>query len=270
MKFPLKSRFYSHASTGPRDRHRVAEIRAMDARPIQRFEDLVEAMAAIAFHNPEYALFFRGQRSDHRNTAGETSFYPTLYRPEAGGRLAGTELARRRTELDARAASLVALFKSSGMPGADKLASFPELSWSVLQHYEVCRTPLLDVTHSLRVAASFATESDGAGYVYALALPHPTGTLTYSAEEELLMVRLLGICPPDAKRAYFQEGYLLGSFPTVQARRGAHLDAGRRVVAKFRVGGKRFWTDRFPAIPHDALYPEDDALRDRLATLPRP
>lgn len=267
MKFPLKSRFYSHASIDPRDRHRVAEIRKMDARPVRRFEELVEAMAGIAFHNPEYAVFYRGQRSDHRNSAGETTFYPTFYRPVSGGRLDGKELERRRLLLENRATELVALFKSERLPGAGTLARHPELAWSVLQHYEACPTPLLDVTHSLRVAASFATEGNREGFVYAVALPHPTGVLTHSAEEEILMVRLLGICPPEAKRPYYQEGYLVGSLPAVQLRRSPHHDGARRVIAKFQIVGNDFWSKRFPAIPREALYPDDDVLRDRLAAL---
>ena len=39
--------------------------------------------------------------------------------------------------------------------GISQMKRFPELSWAVLQHYEICPTPVLDVTQSLRVAASF-------------------------------------------------------------------------------------------------------------------
>ncbi len=267
MRFPLKSRFYSHASTEARDRHSVSEIRALEARTVGSYEELVEAMAAVAFHNPEYTFFYRGQRGDHRNGAGETTFYPSLYRPGASGRLEGAVLRKRCADLEVRVHQVTALFKQLELPGFEKLARFPELAWSVLQHYEICPTPLVDVTQSLRVAASFATEGGREGYVYAVALPYPSGTLSYSAEEELLMVRLLGICPPAAKRPYFQEGYLVGSFPSLQARRGPHLDLARRLVAKFRIDGARFWSTRFPAIPREALYPEDDALRDALAGL---
>lgn len=267
MRFPLKSRFFSHASAHERDRHRVAEIRALEARRIASYEALVEAMASVAYHNPEYTFFYRGQRSDHRNSAGETTFYPTLYRPGTSGRLDGAELTKRRDELARRTTQVIELFRTLGLPGHDKVARFPELAWSVLQHYEVCPTPLVDVTQSLRVAASFATEGRREGYVYAIALPYPTGTLSFSAEEELMMVRLLGICPPDAKRPYFQEGYLVGSFPSVQPRRGPHLDLARRLVAKFRIDGARFWSSRFPEIPREALYPETDGLRDALAGL---
>lgn len=38
----------------------------------------------------------------------------------------------------------------------DRLKRQRILHWSILQHYEVSATPLLDVTHSLPIAASFA------------------------------------------------------------------------------------------------------------------
>lgn len=46
------------------------------------------------------------------------------------------------------------------------------VQWSILQHYEVTETPLIDVTQSLKVACSFAVlDNDNEyAYIYALAL----------------------------------------------------------------------------------------------------
>jgi len=62
--------------------------------------------------------------------------------------------------------------------------------WAILQHYGVCDTPLVDLTHSLRVAASFAhleflkakskNKRRKYGYVMALAMPYPVGSISYS------------------------------------------------------------------------------------------
>ena len=41
----------------------------------------------------------------------------------------------------------------------DRLRRQRILRWSILQHYEICDTPLLDVTQSIRIAASFASRS---------------------------------------------------------------------------------------------------------------
>lgn len=282
MRQPMKPRLWSHLTEAPRERQPVPDIRASKAKLVNSYPELVQAVAKLAFHNPEYALFFRGQGSDHLNSQQQTSCYPTLYRSGSNGRLRDRELQLRREQLEHYQHALAVAFKTAKLPGFDKLEKFPELAWSVLQHYEVCATPLLDVTHSLRVAASFATrqndrgaKNDAAsqskgGLVYVFALPHPSGTLTYSAEEELLMVRLLGICPPDAKRPYFQEGYLVGSFPVLRERRGPHLDVGRRLIGKFQLRAKAFWSADFPRIPDAALYPGKDSIQQLCASLPQP
>lgn len=270
MRQPMKPRLWCHLTEEPKQRLPVPDIRASKAKTVRSYPELVQAVAKLAFHNPEYALFYRGQGSEHFNSQQQSSCYPTLYRSASNGRLKDRELQQRREQLEHYQHALAAAFRQQRLPGYDKLEKFPELAWSVLQHYEVCPTPLLDVTHSLRVAASFATDKDRDGIVYVYALPHPSGTLTYSAEEELLMVRLLGICPPDAKRPYFQEGYLVGSFPVVRERRGPHLDVARRLIGKFQLKAKAFWSDDFPRIPAAALYPTRDSIQQLCAGLAKP
>ena len=94
----------------------------------------------------------------------------------------------------------------------------------------------------------------------ALALPYPTGSISYSVEEELVNVRLLSICPPDANRPYFQEGFLVGTFPFDFTRRSKHLDFGKRLIAKFKLDFSTFWDDEFQPIPESALYPNIDVF----------
>jgi hypothetical protein len=107
----------------------------------------------------------------------------------------------------------------------NKLKKFPELQWSILQHYEVCDTPLLDLKQSLRVAASFALNwTSSEGYIFVFALPYPNGTISYFSEEELVIVRLLSVCPSEALRPHFQEGYLVGTFPTYIKKKQPFLD----------------------------------------------
>jgi hypothetical protein len=54
------------------------------------------------------------------------------------------------------------------------------IQWSILRHYEVCPTPLLDLTHGLRVACSFAFLSPGHEdpLVFVFALPYMTNRVT--------------------------------------------------------------------------------------------
>ena len=69
------------------------------------------------------------------------------------------------------------------------------MQWSILQHYEVCGTPLIDFTHSFRVACSFAqleNESDRA-YIYVFGLPYITNRISINSEHDLINIRLLSI-----------------------------------------------------------------------------
>src|ERR1019366_4683269 len=136
--------------------------------------------------------------------------------------------------------------------------------WSILQHYEVAETPLLDVTHSLRVACSFAqlASSDQTCYVYALGFPYPTNRISINSEEDLVNIRLLSICPPDALRPYFQEGYMAGTADvTTNFDNKTELEFRNRLIAKFAIPrAGRFWNAGFEATPRTALYPPKDRV----------
>jgi hypothetical protein len=154
-----------------------------------------------------------------------------------------------------------------GQVSGKKMQKHRVLRWAVLQHYEMCRTPLLDVTHSLRIACSFASEqntSDSA-YLMVLAIPQISGAITVSVETELQVLRLSSICPPIAIRPHLQEGYLLGDYPDL-AEMGQKMqladyevDFGRRLIAKFRFHPDKFWQSDpiFPRVPTEALLPNN-------------
>ena len=137
------------------------------------------------------------------------------------------------------------------------------MRWAILQHYEICPTPLLDITTSLRIAASFAShDHDGQAYLFVLGVPNLSGAITASAEAGLQIVRLSSVCPPKAIRPHLQEGYLLGEYPEMydfdQKSHYKHfeIDFGRRLIAKFCFEPKRFWRDdAFPMVSKEALYP---------------
>jgi hypothetical protein len=59
------------------------------------------------------------------------------------------------------------------------LNKYPEIAWSLLQHYEICDTPLLDLTHSLHVSCSFAFDSNEGetGIIYVLGMPWQTDAI---------------------------------------------------------------------------------------------
>jgi hypothetical protein len=160
-------------------------------------------IASVAYHNPDHVLFFRGQTKAYKKKlSGRSgdSIYPSIYRSPARS-LTEAELAVRFRQLEQTTTILCREFKNAGILGHDKITKFPELAWAILQHYEVCPTPLLDVTSSLRVAATFALDETEEGYLYAFGLPHPNGTITYSSDHELLNIRLLSVCPPTSAKA---------------------------------------------------------------------
>lgn len=263
----ISTNVWSHLSKASGDRHPVLEVLESEPRPVRTFPDLVREIAELSFHNPEQVLFFRGQTKEYlkdaRGGKKQSSFYPEIYR-SPGRSLPDREVDERFKRLDQLANKLQAALKAGSVPGYEKLSKFPELTWAVLQHYKVCPTPLLDLTHSLRVAASFALNGSATGgVVYAFGFPHPNGSITYSVEHELLNIRLLSICPPEAQRPYFQEGFLVGSFPARRFRKYRSIDVGVRLIAKFKLPATGFWNADFHAIPNQALYP----LNDRMAEI---
>ena len=138
------------------------------------------------------------------------------------------------------------------------------LRWAILQHYTICDTPLLDVSQSLRVAASFASyRNNRQAYLYALGVPHLSGAITASAEAGLQTVRLSSVCPPTAVRPHIQEGFLIGEYPDLADAeqkinyQESEIDFGLRLLAKFRFDPENFWhRDGFPKVGETALYPD--------------
>jgi FRG domain len=246
-------------------------IRSATGHRVGSFMELATKIAELQFMNRDYVLLFRGQSADHRNVKNNTTLKPGLFRPgRSGGNPKPDELELRFNTLQGAEEELLRRYKAQKFLGVDRLTRHRILRWSILQHYEVCPTPLLDVTHSIRIAASFA--SVGAktnAFVYVIGVPNLSGAITASAEGGLQIVRLSSACPPSAVRPHIQEGYLLGEYPELsnfqQKEHYAHyeIDFGRRLVAKFSFDPASFWRSKeFPRVSQQALYPSpaDDPL----------
>jgi FRG domain len=260
MRALSNNKMWCHLSIESGKRHTNREIRQSRPMKVSNFRELVPVVAQIANHNPDYSLFYRGQPKDYKLTSGASSFYPTIFR-SPGRALTNRDLTTRFKRLHDCAKHLVRGLESKNVPDIDRLKKFQELRWSILQHYNVCDTPLIDLTHSLRVAAFFAlNQARFEAYIYVFALPHPLGTITYSTEDELLNVRLLSASPSTALRPHFQEGYLVGTFPSEPERKHPSLDLGVRLIAKLEIPKNKFWSDSFHAIPDEALYPDNDLI----------
>lgn len=253
----------SHIATDDEPSHTSPKIRGSVPKKIKSYRQLVGEVAKVSFYNPEFSLFYRGQHKDYKLASGVTSIYPKIYRKEKNKKLTSTVRNNRFEAIEKASSSLINEFKKKDYQGNKQLSKFPELVWAILQHYEVCKTPLLDVTHSLRVAASFALNRNGTnGFIFVLGFPHITGSISYSVEEEHLNIKLLSICPPVALRPYFQEAYCVGTFPMKNEPKHARFDVAQRLIAKYEVvnEGKNFWGKNFSAIPKNALYPQNDRI----------
>ena len=228
---------------------------------VAKFWELMRLVARLSYANKDYLLFFRGQSIDYKNKAQASSFYPSIYR---GERLSQDELNLRFDILESASKRLYTAFRQGKVEGASEVERRKLIRWSILQHYEVCSTPLLDFTHSVRVACSFAL-LDGSKedpYVFAFGLPYLTNRISVNSEHDLVNVRLLSICPPDALRPYYQEGYLAGTDEiTNEYSSKNELDFNNRLIAKFQISrSKDFWDGGFEAIPRKALFPDNDNI----------
>lgn len=232
------------------------------ALPVASFRELMQHVARLSYTNKDHLLFFRGQASDHKNKARASSFYPSIYR---GERLSQSELDVRFGILSSASKRLSEAFQREKIEGASEVRRRRLMQWSILQHYEVCATPLLDFTQSLRVACSFAHagNSDENPFVFVFGLPYLTNRISVNSEHDLVNVRLLSICPPDALRPYFQEGYLAGTDEvTTDYSSKSELDFNNRLIAKFQISRKlEFWGQGFDPIPIEALYPQNDRIQ---------
>jgi hypothetical protein len=245
-------------------------IRKADPHCVGSYFELANKVAELQFRNRDYVLMFRGQSKDHKNFQHNTSLKPSLFRDSSGRNPSPETLIQRFQLLENAERSLADSYSQRQFLGNQWVKRHRIVRWAILQHYEVCPTPLLDVTQSLRIAASFATSAnEEEAYVFVLGVPNVSGAITASAEAGLQIVRLSSICPPSARRPHIQEGYLLGEYPEIaefeQKELYAHyeIDFGLRLIAKFRFNPQSFWQkEDFPVVGKNVLYPPpaDDPL----------
>jgi hypothetical protein len=252
----------------------IATVRASPGHRVTSFLELAKKVADLQFRNRDHVLLFRGQSADYLSGKNLTMLRPSIFRHTVPHKIPGeAELTRRFEKLKQAEQELVNRYEIAGFLQPELLKRQRILRWSILQHYHVCGTPLLDVTHSLRIAASFGSlKATGDAFVFVLGVPNLSGAITASAEAGLQIVRLSSVCPPTAVRPHIQEGYLLGEYPDISKYgqkalyHAFEIDFGRRLVAKFRFDPQTFWKpDTFPKVEEADLTPH--ALDDPLSKL---
>lgn len=246
------------------------EIRANKARNVKTYSELVAKLAALAFANPELVLLLRGQRSEYRENKRITLF-PKMYREPTGRLVYAHALKSRYATLREKEKRLCEILAERQEYEAyrNRIGRSELARWAILQHYEICPTPLLDVTHSALVASSFAFLPTNRGhngnyFIYVLGLPQISGSVTVSSTQAIQIVRLSSVCPPETLRPYFQEGYLIGTYPSVDTLdeklryERDEMDCARRLVASFRIStDPGFWDIGFQNLPSCAVYPDE-------------
>ncbi|WP_376697241.1 FRG domain-containing protein [Wenzhouxiangella sp. EGI_FJ10305] len=244
---------------------RCADIRKGNAIEVSDFLHLSRLVAELQYRNPGHVLMMRGQSDDYSNRRKNSSLKPSIFRGKNENPDSET-LKERYETLAIAEQSLVEAYSRHGFPRAKEIKRRQVLRWTILQHYEICLTPLLDVTNSLRVAASFASDHSGeVAYLMVIGIPNVAGAITTSIEAELQVIRLASVSPPQALRPHIQEGFLVGEYPDIamygqkQLYEHHEVDFGLRLMAKFVFNRDPFWKNKdFPPIPHSALYPNDN------------
>lgn len=262
LKQELKSENNDWAKARP-----LEDVLESKPKRANTYDELVKDVAQILHRNRNVVLFYRGQSKDYI-LDGKTTILPSIYRKKKDENK--LMLKKRFEILQAKTAILQELFNNAKIryAGASLLKKYPEIAWSILQHYEICETPLLDITNSLHVACSFAFDKNvnTTGIIYILGLPWQTDAIGYNTFEELVNLRLLSVCPPEAQRPFFQEGYLAGPFPNYQLNKPERVDQfdfARRLIAKFEIPmTNNFWGEGFGRIPSEKLYPIDDEIKE--------
>lgn len=172
------------------------------------FGRLQDMIAFMGYHNPGMEIFVRGQKNDYTNTDKESILLATLYREENNFKTNLEEL----LEYDKKLLEL--LKNENNMPGMQSLITHEEARHALLQHYQVCKTPFLDITRNTRVAATFATHNlskDDSPHIFVFGLPYLHGNITHNFSENINIINLRNTLGHYSKRPHEQEGYLMGS-----------------------------------------------------------
>jgi FRG domain protein len=247
-----------------KSKNTITSIVRGNAIEVSSYYDLIMEIAELSYRNPDVMLFYRGQNHNYMKNNIAT-LYPTIYR--------ATD--KRNINFDFKVLNdaslkLIAALKADERIDLEELKEIRKiklLQYSILQHYEVCKTPLLDLTQSIKVACSFAilNNEKNIGYIYVLGLPYINGRISVDSEEYITNIRLLSISSSAAKRPFFQEGYLVQTEFASDIENHIkidELDFNRRLLAIYKFkNNKQFWGDESP-ISETALYPNDDIMKE--------
>ena len=238
---------------------------ATDFWEVHEYRELIERIAFLGAMNKRLTLFYRGQTKDWK-------IMPSISRSSWQSPFAARDKYPLQNHVvdywrflnETLGPKVYDICRRKGIPRWRGLKMYRDAKFSVIQHYELWPTPLIDITQNLRVACSFALpKCEKEGFLYVLGLPASTHSITFDADQHIVLARLQAVFPPIAKRPHYQDGFLVGRFPFdgPNGRNFERHNLGMRLLAKFKLLNlNSFWSDDFPCISYGALLPKDDAL----------
>jgi hypothetical protein len=259
---PIRGKIFTHSydSESPDN---IVEMNITDLKEeksvfeVNSYEKLVKCVAQLGYLNPQFNLLFRGQDKDHMDLYG-SSIYPRIFRhkSEKETEKLFIELNKNCENLESKK-NLISLKKAKNSL-LKSILRYPEFYYALLEHYQKNETPLINLTQSLHVAASFALiNGQKSGYVLVFGMPHPHGSISYFIDQDMVLVKLQNVCPPEALRPHYQEGYLASNYPFNQQRlKGDNL--ARRLIGKYYLDDSKgkFWDKDFLRFSKEVLYPD--------------
>lgn len=176
--------------------------------PVDSYVALVKQVASLAYLNKDSLLFYRGQDKDYRNKAS-TSVYPSIYRKDV---LTAREIRDRFETLEACSRKLAEKFAERQMEGKSDVRRKAQVAWDSAALRRVRNTAFGPHPVPARglPLPSWTTRKSAASWP-CLGCPTSPIAITFNSEHDLVIVRLLSICPPLAVRPYFQDGYQAGT-----------------------------------------------------------
>lgn len=234
-----------------------------DGHVVTSYIELLRKIAALSYWNSRFRLLFRGQAEDHKmkndgSGPQRSSLYPSILRPMYDGKDHRATL-DYRFEILQKAEEILKKHLAIGDIHRDR-----PVQWALLQHYEVCRTPFLDLTNSLQTALSFALSKGSDGFLYIFAFPQLVGSISVSIESMTQVIDLSQACRPEALRPHFQNAFLAADYPLYSSRFETHGQSGTlgnsfvcRLLAKIRLSNCEAWeSEGFTPTSRDLLFPD--------------
>lgn len=246
----------------------VNKIRASEGYPVTTFRQLVDEVANVTLSNKNFEMYYRGQTEDYKNNKAKfykdrtpkTVILPSICRQEKNkdGTLKYSIKKQLITKRYDELIKMIELYRGKG-------SYFDEFYYSLFQHYEILPTPLIDITQSLRVAATFSLKNSTKGYLYVFGLPYPNQSISYFVDLGIVLIKLQNVSPVNALRPRYQEGYLVGKYP-IRPTKTQGDDLANRMVAKFLIDNTdgKFWDKYFQPMPEEILFPENDKVQTEL------